>query len=70
MDIIELQKIAKRYGFNNVLSFTSCVEDNDLGEVLFGRDQEDARKILNSYRRCNIKWKNLKEEGWMQEIGI
>lgn len=40
-DLNELYKIAKKYGFNDVIKFSTWVEDNNLGEILFGKDQED-----------------------------
>lgn len=57
MDIIELQKIAKRYGFKNVLSFASWVEDNDLGEVLFGRDQEEIETGKGEIDKNSMKYR-------------
>jgi hypothetical protein len=44
MDIVQLSKIAKRYGFDNVIKFADWVEDNNIGDVLFGLDQEDIEK--------------------------
>lgn len=41
IDLIELQKIAQKYGFKDVLKFSEWVEDNNLGEIFFGKDQED-----------------------------
>ena len=40
-NFIELHKIAQKYGFNDILQFSAWVEDNDLGEILFGKDQEE-----------------------------
>ena len=41
INLIELHKIAQKYGFNDILQFSAWVEDNDLGEILFGKDQEE-----------------------------
>lgn len=41
IDIQGLEKIAQKYGFKNVLQFSDWVEDNGLGEILFGKDQEE-----------------------------
>ena len=40
-DLVELQKAAQKYGFKDILNFATWIEDNNLGEILFGKDQEE-----------------------------
>lgn len=47
-DLRELQKIAEKYGFKNVLEFSTWVEDNGIGEILFGKDQEDIENGIEN----------------------
>lgn len=41
IDLFDLQKIAQKYGFIDILQFSEWVEDNNLGDILFGKDQEE-----------------------------
>lgn len=44
VDLKKFKEIAEQYGFSNVLEFATWVEDNNLGEILFGKDQEDIER--------------------------
>ena len=57
-DLYQLYKIALKYGFKDVLQFAAWIEDNDLGEILFGRDQEDIENNKEDIDKDSIKYKS------------
>lgn len=54
----ELQKIAEKYGFKNVLQFSEWAEDNNLGEILFGQDQEDIESGKEEINKNSMSYKS------------
>ena len=58
-DLNQLHKIAKKYGFRDILKFSSWVEDNDLGEILFGKDQEDIENNKEDIDKDSMKYKSI-----------
>jgi len=58
IDIIELQKVAQKYGFKDVLQFSTWVEDNGLGEILFGKDQEEIESGKEDIDKDSMKYRS------------
>lgn len=58
IDIKELQEIAEKYGFKNPLEFALWVEDNGLGEILFGQDQEDIESGKEEIDKDSMKYRS------------
>ena len=57
-DLKELQEIAEKYGFKDILKFATWVEDNDLGEILFGRDQEEIENGKEEIDKGSMTYKS------------
>ena len=57
-DLYQLHKIALKYGFKDVLKFAVWVEDNDLGEILFGKDQEDIENNKEDSDKDSMKYRS------------
>lgn len=57
-NLIELHKIAQKYGFNDILQFSAWVEDNDLGEILFGKDQEEIDNGKENIDKDSMRYKS------------
>lgn len=58
-DLKELQEIAEKYGFKNAIQFAAWVEDNGLGEILFGQDQEDIESGKEEIDKDSMKYKSI-----------
>lgn len=58
VDLKNLQEIAQKYGFKNVLEFSTWAEDNNLGEILFGRDQEDIENGKEETDKDSMSYKS------------
>lgn len=54
----DLQEIAQKYGFKNVLEFSAWAEDNNIGEILFGRDQEDIENGIEEIDKDSMSYKS------------
>ena len=57
-DINQLQKIASKYGFQDVLKFAAWVEDNGLGQILFGKDQEEIENGIEDIDKDTMKYRS------------
>lgn len=57
-DLDELQAIAQKFGFKNVIEFSTWVEDNNLGEILFGKDQEDIESGKEDIDKDSMSYKS------------
>ena len=57
-DLHQLNEIAKKYGFQNVLKFAAWVEDNNLGEILFGKDQEDIQNNIEDIDKDSMTYRS------------
>ena len=58
IDLNQLHKTALKYGFRDVLKFSEWVEDNDLGEILFGKDQEDIENNKEDIDKDSMKYRS------------
>ena len=57
-DLKELQEIAEKYGFKDLLQFADWVEDNDLGKTLFGKDQEEIENGKEEIDKDTLHYKS------------
>ena len=57
-DLNQLHKIALKYGFRDILKFSDWIEDNDLGGILFGKDQEDIENNKEDIDKDSMRYKS------------